>query len=77
MAVLSVDLSFLHWKRFYVAGVTGLYDFGPMGCAMKANMLQVWRNHFVLEEGMLEVECAMLTPEPVLKCDCHFTLSVM
>lgn len=51
----------------FVAGVTGLYDFGPMGCAMKSNMLQVWRNHFVLEEGMLEVECAMLTPEPVLK----------
>ena len=48
-------------------GVTGLYDFGPMGCAMKQNMLQLWRKHFVLEEAMLEVDCAMLTPEPVLK----------
>uniref|UniRef100_A0A914XQF5 Glycine--tRNA ligase n=2 Tax=Plectus sambesii TaxID=2011161 RepID=A0A914XQF5_9BILA len=52
-------------------GVTGLYDFGPMGCATKSNMLQVWRNHFVLEEGMLEVECAMLTPEAVLKASGH------
>lgn len=48
-------------------GITGLYDFGPMGCAMKANVLQLWRNHFVLEESMLEVDCSMLTPEPVLK----------
>ncbi len=47
--------------------MTGLYDFGPMGCAMKANMLQVWRKHFVLEENMLEVDCSVLTPEAVLK----------
>ena len=50
-----------------VVGVAGLYDFGPMGCAMKANLLQVWRNHFVLEEQMLEVDCSILTPEVVLK----------
>ena len=47
--------------------MTGLYDFGPMGCAMKSNLLQTWRSHFVLEEQMLEVDCSMLTPEMVLK----------
>ncbi|VDL69532.1 unnamed protein product, partial [Nippostrongylus brasiliensis] len=52
-------------------GVTGLYDFGPMGCALKANMLQEWRKHFVLEEGMLEVDCTSLTPEAVLKASGH------
>uniref|UniRef100_A0A0K0CTN1 Glycine--tRNA ligase n=1 Tax=Angiostrongylus cantonensis TaxID=6313 RepID=A0A0K0CTN1_ANGCA len=52
-------------------GVTGLYDFGPMGCALKANMLHEWRKHFVLEEGMLEVDCTSLTPEPVLKASGH------
>ena len=39
-------------------GVTGQYDFGPMGCAMKANLLAAWRSHFVLEEQMLEVPFA-------------------
>lgn len=34
---------------------------------MKANVLSLWRQHFVLEEGMLEVDCTMLTPEPVLR----------
>ena len=51
----------------YAVGVNGLYDFGPMGCAMKANLLQAWRSFFILEEQMLEVDTAMLTPEPVLK----------
>ncbi|KAK7109202.1 glycine--tRNA ligase-like [Littorina saxatilis] len=52
-------------------GVNGLYDFGPMGCAMKANLLQAWRNFFILEEQMLEVDTAMLTPEQVLKASGH------
>ncbi|KAG1706607.1 Glycine--tRNA ligase [Nymphon striatum] len=52
-------------------GITGLYDFGPMGCAMKSNILNAWRSHFILEEQMLEVDCSMLTPEPVLKASGH------
>jgi glycyl-tRNA synthetase len=52
-------------------GVQGLYDFGPMGCAIKANLLSLWRQFFVLEEQMLEVECSMLTPEPVFKASGH------
>ncbi|XP_076460990.1 glycine--tRNA ligase-like [Babylonia areolata] len=52
-------------------GVNGLYDFGPMGCAMKANLLQAWRNFFILEEQMLELDTAMLTPEAVLKASGH------
>jgi len=52
-------------------GVTGQYDFGPMGCAMKSNLLQAWRSHFVLEEQMLEVDCTVLTPETVLSASGH------
>ena len=50
-----------------IVGVTGLYDFGPMGCAIKANLLSVWRKFFILEEQMLEVDTSCITPEPVLK----------
>ncbi len=48
-------------------GVAGLYDLGPPGCAIKANLLALWRNHFVLEENMLEIDCTSVTPEAVLK----------
>merc|ERR550534_1970888 len=52
-------------------GVTGQYDFGPMGCAMKSNLINAWRSFFILEEQMLEVDCTMLTPEAVLKASGH------
>ncbi|XP_065804661.1 glycine--tRNA ligase [Labrus bergylta] len=52
-------------------GVSGLYDFGPVGCALKNNILQVWRQHFIHEEQILEIDCTMLTPEPVLKTSGH------
>lgn len=48
-------------------GVAGLYDYGPPGCAVMANMLAFWRSFFALEEQMLEVDCSVLTPEDVLK----------
>ncbi|VDK85287.1 unnamed protein product [Litomosoides sigmodontis] len=63
---------FFYDKSFAIyGGVAGLYDFGPMGCAMKANMINLWRNHFILEENMLEVDCSVLTPEAVLKASGH------
>ncbi|CAF3947286.1 unnamed protein product, partial [Rotaria magnacalcarata] len=47
-------------------GVNGLYDYGPVGCAIKSNILNQWRRHFILEEQMLEIDCSILTPEIVL-----------
>ncbi|XP_071927314.1 glycine--tRNA ligase, mitochondrial 1-like [Coffea arabica] len=52
-------------------GVAGLYDYGPPGCAVKSNVLAFWRQHFVLEENMLEVDCPCVTPEIVLKASGH------
>eukprot|EP00048_Salpingoeca_helianthica_P015207 m.225618 g.225618 ORF g.225618 m.225618 type:complete len:669 (-) comp16741_c0_seq1:134-2140(-) len=65
-------------RRFFYApsfeiygGVAGLYDYGPVGCAVKANFISTWRSHFVLEENMLEVDCTSLTPHAVLKSSGH------
>lgn len=52
-------------------GVSGLYDFGPVGCAIKNNFINLWRSHFIIEEGMLEVDCSILTPYPVFKASGH------
>lgn len=32
-----------------------LFDYGPPGCALQANIIDLWRKHFVLEEDMLEL----------------------
>ncbi|KAF6001975.1 hypothetical protein F1559_002502 [Cyanidiococcus yangmingshanensis] len=65
-------------RRFFIApafeiygGVAGLYDYGPPGCAMKSHLIQFWREHFVIEEGMLEIDGPTLTPDPVLRTSGH------
>src|SRR5271170_7959682 len=69
--------SLLRRRLFYTpsfeiyGGERGLYDYGPPGCALQANVVDLWRKHFVLEEDMLEVDCTMLTPEAVLKTSGH------
>ncbi|KAL3230803.1 Glycine--tRNA ligase 1, mitochondrial [Nakaseomyces bracarensis] len=69
--------SILRGRFFYApafdlyGGVSGLYDYGPPGCSFQANVVDVWRKHFILEEDMLEVDCTMLTPYEVLKTSGH------
>lgn len=52
-------------------GVSGLFDFGPVGCMLKNNMIAAWRQHFIMNEQMLEIGCTMLTPQQVLKTSGH------
>lgn len=69
--------SMLRRRMFYTpsfeiyGGVSGLYDYGPPGTALLANLTDLWRKHFVLEEDMLEVDCTMLTPHEILKTSGH------
>ncbi|ODV88339.1 hypothetical protein CANCADRAFT_144750 [Tortispora caseinolytica NRRL Y-17796] len=65
-------------RRFFFApsfdiygGVSGLYDYGPPGCALQSNIIDAWRKHFILEEDILEVDCSMLTPYEVFKTSGH------
>ncbi|CAG8655128.1 3110_t:CDS:2, partial [Scutellospora calospora] len=51
--------------------VAGLYDYGPPGCALQSNILDLWRKHFVLEEEMLEMDGAIITLADVLKTSGH------
>jgi len=47
---LERRLFYLPSFKIYGA-VAGFYDYGPPGCAVKQNVTQLWRRHFVLEEG--------------------------
>lgn len=65
-------------RKFFVVpsfeihgGVAGLFDLGPPACGLKANILSMWREHFVLQENMLEMDCTNLTPHNVLKTSGH------
>jgi glycyl-tRNA synthetase len=55
----------------FVGDNRGLFDYGPPGCGLQANIVDTWRKHFVLEEDMLELDCTVLTPEDVFKTSGH------
>jgi glycyl-tRNA synthetase len=65
-------------RRFFYApafeiygGVAGLYDYGPPGSSLQANIIAEWRRHFIVEENMLEVDTTCMTPAPVFETSGH------
>lgn len=67
-----VKRRFIYGPSFEIyGGVKGLYDYGPVGTAIKNNMFQIWREHFVIADDMLEISCPSLTPYIVLKNSGH------
>lgn len=65
-------------RKFFTApsfeiygGVAGFFDYGPLGTAVKNNIEQKWRQHFVLEDDMLEISATNLTLCDVLKTSGH------
>jgi glycyl-tRNA synthetase len=62
----TCDRKFFFGSAFDIyGGVSGLYDYGPVLCAIKNNFIQEWRRHFILEEDMCEIETTCITPEEV------------
>lgn len=63
---------FFYTNSFEIYGGTaGLFDYGPPGCALKAELESLWRQHFVVFDEMLEVSCPCITPYSVLKASGH------
>jgi glycyl-tRNA synthetase len=52
-------------------GVAGLYDYGPPGSSLQANIITEWRKHFIVEEHMLEIDSTIMTPAPVFETSGH------
>jgi glycyl-tRNA synthetase len=74
----KANLDDLLLKRFFYApafeiygGVAGLYDYGPPGSALQANIISEWRKHFIVEESMLELDTTIMTPEKVFVASGH------
>ncbi|KAF8331498.1 glycyl-tRNA synthetase [Cantharellus anzutake] len=65
-------------RRFFYApafeiygGIAGLYDYGPPGSSLQANIIAEWRRHFIIQEHMLELDTTILTPSPVFETSGH------
>lgn len=49
-------------QHFFIApafelygGVAGLYDLGPYGTGLRQNIVNLWRDHFVISDDLQEV----------------------
>lgn len=63
---------FFYTQAFEIyGGVAGFYDYGPPGSALQANILNAWRNHFIIEDDMLEIDSTIMTLADVLKTSGH------
>ncbi|MEM1623335.1 MAG: glycine--tRNA ligase [Sulfolobales archaeon] len=62
------------WPSFEIyGGVAGFYDLGPLGTMLKINIVNLWREYFVLrhQDLVTEVETPVIVPEVVLKASGH------
>jgi len=60
------------WQSFEPYGATkGLFDYGPPLETLEAEVINIWRDHFIRHEKMMALKCSMLTPYQVLKTSGH------
>ncbi len=60
------------WPAYDIyGGAGGLYDYGPLGAALKLNIENHWRALYVRGEGFQEIQCPIIAPEPVFKASGH------
>jgi len=60
------------WPAYDIyGGVAGMYDYGPLGVALKNNIIEIWRNAYTLGEGFIEVDGPTIGPESVFKASGH------
>jgi len=60
------------WPAYEIyGGIAGLYDYGPLGTAMKNNIISTWRRMYTLGEGFIEIDSDTIGPEAVFKASGH------
>jgi len=52
-------------------GLSGFFDFGPIGVLMKKKIENLWRDYFVKIDNVYEVETCTIMPEQVWKASGH------
>lgn len=49
----------------------GLWDYGPFGLSIKRKVVDLWRQHLVQKENMLEIDGSNIMPQEVFKASGH------
>jgi glycyl-tRNA synthetase len=60
------------WPSFEIyGGVAGMFDYGPLGCALRNNITDAWRAIYKGREGFVEIDSETVNPREVFKASGH------
>ena len=53
-----------YWKSYEIyGGLGGFYDYGPLGSWLKENIVNLWKQEFVVKDGLLMMDGPNIGPE--------------
>ncbi len=60
------------WPSFEIyGGVAGMFDYGPLGCSLRNNIVEEWRAIYKGREGFVEIDSETVNPREVFKASGH------
>ncbi|MDR0778641.1 MAG: glycine--tRNA ligase [Methanomassiliicoccaceae archaeon] len=60
------------WPSYEIyGGVAGMFDYGPLGCVLKNNIVEAWRSIYKSREGFIEIDSETVNPVAVFKASGH------
>lgn len=68
---LAIRRGFIYPAFEIYGGVSGFYDYGPLGATMKKNIEDIWREVYCIGEGYLEIFSPTIAPEEVFIASGH------
>jgi glycyl-tRNA synthetase len=68
---IALRRGFINPSYEIYGGVSGFYDYAPLGAALKKNLEDIWRRYFVVEEGFFEISSPTISPEDVFIASGH------
>jgi len=57
----------------YPNAPAGFLDYGPLGVALKARVIELWRRMLVKRDGMIEIDGAQILPKAVFEASGHLS----
>jgi len=57
----------------YPNAPAGFLDYGPLGLALKARIIELWRRMIVKRDGMIEIDGAQILPKAVFEASGHLS----
>ena len=71
MASLGKRRGFFSPSYEIYGGLAGFYDYGPLGTALKDNILALMKRIYVVENGLLSIDTPVITPHEVFESSGH------